>query len=225
MKYTGRRFYDFLTGLNPDFNLPDKIAFINCYTSIEVKEVLSRFCEKYYSSNNKRVLILGINPGRFGSGITGIPFTDPVALESDCGIINSFDKRRELSSHFVYDVIRNYGTTSTFFNNFLLSAVCPIGFLNGTKNYNYYDSGLLLQASHDFIENSLILHSKMNVSTEVVIALEKKRSVLEAFNNKLKLFGKIMVLNHPRYIMQYKLKDADRYIGEYCNVLNNFSAL
>ena len=43
-------------------------------------------------------LILAINPGRLGAGVTNIAFTDPVHLERDCGIANDFPKREELSA-------------------------------------------------------------------------------------------------------------------------------
>lgn len=39
--------------------------------------------------------ILGINPGRFGAGTTGIAFIDPIRLENECGINNSFPKKVE----------------------------------------------------------------------------------------------------------------------------------
>jgi hypothetical protein len=48
--------------------------------------ISSEFYRKYYSDENKRHLILGINPGRFGGGVTGVPFTDPKRLISECHI-------------------------------------------------------------------------------------------------------------------------------------------
>jgi len=36
--------------------------------------VADEFYHKYYNDYNSRLLILGINPGRFGGGLTGIPF-------------------------------------------------------------------------------------------------------------------------------------------------------
>ena len=50
----------------------------------------------------QRHLLLGINPGRFGGGVTGIPFTDPIRLQNVCGIENNFEKKQELSSVFIY---------------------------------------------------------------------------------------------------------------------------
>jgi hypothetical protein len=222
LKNTGNLFYDFLTGLNSNFNLPDKIDFINPYTSAGVKTVLKEFCDKYYSSKRKRVLVLGINVGRFGGGITGIPFTDPVALFEVCDIPNSFDKRTELSSRFIYEMINNFGGVKKFYDKFLLSAVCPLGFIKEEKNYNYYDSVGLSLAVNDLIKNSLQCHSEFNVQSDVVVSFGKKNADhLKRFNEEMKLFKKIIVLEHPRYIMQYKLSKKSDYIQSFCEVFND----
>lgn len=63
--------------------------------------ISSSFYKKYYNDNNSRHLILGINPGRFGAGLTGIPFTDPKRLESNCNIKFNGALAHELSSVFV----------------------------------------------------------------------------------------------------------------------------
>jgi Domain of unknown function (DUF4918) len=217
---TGSHFSKFLFQLQPQLKLPGNISVIIPYTKPEVKQVVKQFCSQFYSGNAKRFLILGINPGRFGAGITGIPFTDPVALETNCGIKNSFDKKQELSSRFVYELIAAFGGPGKFYDKFLLSAACPLGFLHGFKNYNYYDSATLLKASSDFIKHSLQQHAQFNIHNSVIISFGKKNaSCLEAFNRDLKLFGKVVTLEHPRYIMQYKLKSKGRYIDQYCDLL------
>lgn len=216
MKSTGSIFYDYLVNLKPKLRLPGNVTLINPYHQTEVRSVFKKFCESFYGNTNSRVLVLGINPGRFGAGITGIPFTDPVALSAYCGIANNFDEKRELSSRFVYDFITAFGGVEKFYNSFLLTAVCPLGFLHGTKNYNYYDSQDLLNASSKLIRESLLKFSTMNISNKVVISLGKKNAThLEKFNDELQLFGKIITLEHPRYIMQYKLKEKERYLDSY----------
>jgi len=67
------------------------------YKDEEVKRVTGVFFKKYYNDRKHRTLILGINPGRFGAGVTGLTFTDPIRLEAECGIPNKFDKKQELS--------------------------------------------------------------------------------------------------------------------------------
>ncbi len=221
MTATGKLFRDFLINLNPAVKLPAGVKFINPYLSDEVRSVLKSFTDTYYTGKQKRILILGINPGRFGSGITGIPFTDPVALEDYCGINNTFSKKKELSSDFVYRMIDAFGGPKLFYKKFLISSVCPIGFLKGNLNYNYYDSPELIRSVESFIRQSLSEHMKMNFKTDVVISLGKKNALfLNRFNAEMKLFGNVVNLEHPRYIMQYKRKQLNSYIREYLAVLS-----
>src|SRR5688500_19862347 len=98
------------------------------YTDPRIQSYLRTFLEKYFSDNRERTLILGINPGRFGAGITGVTFTDPVALADECGIPNDLARKRELSSRFIYAAINHLGGPEVFFQRCLLSAVCPLGF-------------------------------------------------------------------------------------------------
>ncbi|WP_373564491.1 hypothetical protein [Sphingobacterium sp. E70] len=39
-------------------------------------------------------------------------------------------------------------------------------------------------------------------------------------NQKEKLFGKMTILDHPRYIQQYKSKDKQLYIDNYIRLLS-----
>ncbi len=166
--------------------------------------------------------MLGINPGRFGAGITGIPFTDPVALGEQLGIANAFERQKEMSCSFVYEFINAFGGPKKFYSRFLLSGVCPLGLLNGTKNCNYYDSPKLLRATRLLIHESLTKHAAMNVRTDVVISLGKKNAThLEKINDELHLFKQIVTLDHPRYIMQYRLRSMPDYILQYTRLLES----
>ena len=82
--------------------MPKGIAVMNPYQDAAVFPLVKAFYEKYYNDNKTRTLMLGINPGRFGSGTTGISFTDPIRLETVCGILNMIPKKPELSSDFIY---------------------------------------------------------------------------------------------------------------------------
>ena len=99
----------YFTNLKSPINLPPKIYIANPYESKEVKRVVKKFFIKYFNDNNKRIFIFGINPGRFGGGLTGISFTDPVALKDECGIENNLGKHKELSSRFIYKFINEFG--------------------------------------------------------------------------------------------------------------------
>lgn len=64
----------YLQQLEPpcDIDLPDKtIQWLYPYKNPQTWSCVEQFYSKYYSDTNQRILVLGINPGRFGSGITG----------------------------------------------------------------------------------------------------------------------------------------------------------
>ena len=68
-----------------------------------------------------------------------------------------------------------------------------------------------------FIVSSLKTLVSLGVETDTCYSLgtgKNYRYLLE-LNEELKLFGKIVPLEHPRYIMQYKLKRKDEYIKKY----------
>ncbi len=96
-------------------------------------------------------MILGINPGRFGGGVTGIPFTDPKRVIEKCGLAYSGEMKHEPSSVFVYEMIDAFGGAIKFYEQFYIHSVCPLGFTNINNkgkaiNYNYYDSKELTKA-------------------------------------------------------------------------------
>ena len=111
--------------------LPEGVEVMNPFSDKETLEISEKFYRKFYPDANERHIIMGINPGRFGGGITGIPFTDPVKLENYCGIHNQMKKTTEPSAGFIYDMIDAYGGAEKFYNNYFIYAVSPLGF---TKN-------------------------------------------------------------------------------------------
>ncbi|HEY6907455.1 MAG TPA: uracil-DNA glycosylase family protein, partial [Ignavibacteriaceae bacterium] len=118
------------------------------------------FYNKFYNDKNERYLLLGINPGRHGAGVTGIPFTDTMRLEKYCGIkINGFNSY-ETSSEFIYRMIDAYGGVKKFYSRYYINAICPLGFTktntNGKNvNYNYYDDKQLTDIVSGFMLKSL----------------------------------------------------------------------
>jgi len=109
---------DFYFNMPEDLMLPDGIKTIYPYKDAETQGVMKVFYEKYYADTLPRGFLLGINPGRLGSGITGIGFSDAVALEKFCDIPNSFDKRSEPSASFIFEVIEAYGGAQKFYKDF-----------------------------------------------------------------------------------------------------------
>jgi uracil-DNA glycosylase len=204
---------------NLDFKavLPKEVEVMNPYKDKETYNICKKFYSKYYSDAHPRHLILGINPGRFGGGITGIPFTDPLRLKSVCGIENDFPKKQELSSVFMYEMIASFGGAQSFYNRFYISSLCPLGFTKHNKNLNYYDDRILENNIKNFVIDCLEQQLKFGINRKVAFCLgEGKNFVyLSKLNKEMKFFEKIVPLPHPRFIMQYKLKKKDEYIERY----------
>jgi hypothetical protein len=218
-------FADFVIEFNRTLNLtiplPPGVEVMKPFTNKNTLEISEKFYRKFYSDDYKRILILGINPGRFGGGITGIPFTDPVKLENICGIHNQMKKVTEPSASFVYDMIGAYGGPEKFYSIYFIHAVCPLGFTKDGINCNYYDSKPLEQALTPFITKSLkqILSFPVNVDRCYCLGNGKNFTYLSNLNNSHRFFKEIIPLPHPRWIVQYRRKKYWEFIQEYLEKL------
>ena len=117
------RILRFNDGLRLKAKLPDSIQVMNPFkdeNALLINKLTSLFYNKYYNDNNSRKLILGINPGRLGAGLTGIPFTDTKRLSAECGIRTDEISSHEPSSVFVYEVINAYGGPKRFYKDFFI---------------------------------------------------------------------------------------------------------
>src|SRR3989304_3808575 len=222
MSYFSSKAIDYFSNLKSPVKLPPQIEVLNPYENDAVKNTVNAFYQKFYNDDRKRIYILGINPGRFGGGLTGISFTDPVALRKYCGIDNQLGTKEELSSKYVYEVISHFGGVKKFFSQFFLSAIYPLALINDGKNYNYYDDNKLFLSLKSSLIASIKEQIKFGANRKVAICLGKKNAIyLKIINGELGLFDSIEVLDHPRYIMQYRKKKIDYYIIQYLTVLNN----
>ncbi len=210
-----------------DNPLPKGIRVMNPYAeNPEAMEASTRFYQKYYADDLPRKLILGINPGRFGAGVTGIPFTDTKRLKEVCGIRINNVSTYETSSVFVYEFIEAYGGPEAFYRDYYISAVCPLGFVRTGKNgkevnLNYYEIPELIALSKDFIIRSLEHQLAFGIDRECCFCFgnNKNYRYLSELNRKKGYFNQIVPLEHPRFIMQYRSKQKDRYIDKYLQVL------
>jgi len=215
------RILDFYSTLKIKEQLPQGVEILNPYKKAEVMKVCTAFYNKYYNDTKGRIMILGINPGRFGAGVTGIPFTDPIKLEKDCGIKNNFEKRGELSSDFIYRLIDIMGGPDHFYRHFYLGAVSPLGFVKDGKNYNYYDSRELTHTLKAFITRSLVEQIGFGIMFKrcYVLGQGKNYDYLKMLNLDLKLFDELIPLPHPRWVMQYRRKQLNEILVKTVNTL------
>ncbi len=196
------------------------VELVNPYSTDAVRDVIREFYNKYYNDSNKRLFVFGINPGRFGGGLTGISFTDPVALRESCKIANRLGERKELSSKFIYKVIDEFGGTKKFFSKAFLTALYPFAIIRDGKNYNYYDDKSLAEKLKPKIIETIKSQIEFGARRNFVILLGKKNAkYFSELNNEFKFFDKVIVLEHPRYIMQYRLKKIGYYINKYIGAI------
>lgn len=192
--------------------------------------------------------MLGINPGRYGAGITGVNFTAPKQLKENCGIDHHFKLTSELSAEFIYEMITEYGGVNKFYQDWFIGSVCPLGFVRrptqktikkgvtyrnpsekgeakqmeaGGKNLNYYDDKKLMEAVTPFIIDCINKQVAMGFDTEKCLCIggEKNFKFLSGLNAEHKWFKEIIPLPHPRFILQYRRKQKDQYIHQYLMAL------
>ncbi|MDR6461174.1 hypothetical protein J2786_004327 [Chryseobacterium vietnamense] len=220
-----RTFADHVIAFNENLsytgNLPEGFDVLNPYLdNPETLTVMQKFYHKYYNDSSRRKFIIGINPSRHGAGVTGVPFTDTKRLESVCGIKMESAHTHEISSVFMYDMIEDYGGADLFYKDIYINSPFPLAIVKKTKNgwlnANYYDDKRLFEAVKDFMIESLKKHISLNLDTSEVFILGKKNAdFISKLNNEAKLFDRMTVLEHPRYIQQYKLKEKQLYIDKY----------
>lgn len=203
--------------------LPTGIRIMNPFREQpHIKEIMRQFYEKFYNDHLTRQMIIGINPGRLGSGSTGVPFTDTKRMIDVHGINIEGFKTHEPSAVFMHEMFSAYGGVEKFYKDFYITSVCPLGFTSvqpGGKeiNYNYYDSKALTDAVYNFVVESMQKQLTFGIDTNTAFCLGigKNFAFLQQLNNKEKFFKKIIPLEHPRFVMQYKSKTKQEYIDKY----------
>lgn len=210
--------------------LPEGFRVLNPYLdNPETMTVMNEFYHKYYNDCQQRKFIIGINPSRHGAGVTGIPFTDTKRLASECGIIMKSAHTHEISSVFMYEMINAYGRVEDFYNHFYINSPFPLAIIRKTKgdnwvNANYYDDRSLFEMVKEFMIASLKEHISLGLDTSKVFILGKKNAdFILKLNKKEHLFDQCVILEHPRYIQQYKSREKQLYIDKYLLALNDIT--
>lgn len=226
MKTFAEKVIDFNRHLHYKGKLPEGFEVLNPYLdNPETMQVMRAFYQKYYNDAEQRKFIIGINPSRHGAGVTGVPFTDTKRLEKICGIKMQSAYTHEVSSVFVYDMIKAWGGAEHFYKNFYINSPFPLAIIRQTKdgkwlNANYYDDPDLFETVKPFMIASLKKHISLGLDTSEVFILGKKNATfINKLNNEAKLFHKATVLEHPRFIEQYKSKEKELYIDKYVREL------
>lgn len=225
-KTFGQKVMAFNAGLRFDSPLPPGFEVMNPFRENDCAIPASTaFYEKYYNDHMSRGIILGINPGRFGAGITGVPFTDPKRLSQCCHIdIPACKSAHEPSSRFIYEMIALYGGVDIFYRDWYINSICPLGFLKTGKtsvNANYYDKPELKLCAEPFILRTLRQQLAFGIRADLCFCMGKGKNMafLSQLNRKHKFFGEIVPLEHPRFIIQYRSDQLEAYARKYVDLL------
>src|SRR5690606_1398970 len=97
-----------------------------------------------------------------------------------------------------------------FYSEFYINSPFPLAIVRVTNqgnalNANYYDDVRLFKMVRGFMIDSLRKHISLGLDTSEVFVLGKKNAgFIEKLNQEEALFERLTVLEHPRYIQQYK---------------------
>ncbi len=231
MSSIGDRMLALLEGLHADdLDLPEDVIALDPMhgaNAREVRRIVRTFHDRFYADNAPRHLLLGINPGRLGAGTTGLAFTDTKRCESDLGIPVKGVRTHEPSSDMFYRFIRDAGGPERVYGRIYVSSLLPLGLArkgdNGTLlNLNYYDRKDVQEKVSPFITGWLHRLVEQGALTDKVFCLGKGKNAafLQQWNREHHLFGRVVPLEHPRYIMQYKARELDSYVLKYREALD-----
>jgi hypothetical protein len=124
-------------------------------------------------------------------------------------------------------MIAAFGGPEIFYSHFYINSLCPLGFTavnpKGKEvNYNYYDSKELTDAVYDFMVWNIQQQIAMGMYTDVCFCFGtgKNEAFLKKLNDKFQFFGKVVALEHPRYVMQYKSKEKRVFIDKYLDAFS-----
>ena len=122
-------------------------------------------------------------------------------------------------------MIEQFGGASSFYRQFYINSPFPLAIVRkvpGEKwlNCNYYDYPELFETLKAYMIVSLKAHISLGIDTSNVYILGKKNAqFIQNLNDEAHLFKRLHVLDHPRYIQQYKSKEKQLYIDTYLNTL------
>lgn len=217
----GERFARFVTTLKLDVELPEGFEVLDPYRDEEVRRVVREFCGRYYAGHHPRIGVWGINPGRFGAGVTGLSFTDPVSLRDQLGMATSIEGRRELSAEFIGMVIDAYGGPQRWYHDVFLSALSPLGFVRDGVNINFYDDRALERNIVPFVLDGqrAMIEAGVSKSGCVILGSGKLKSFVERYVQPMIGYDEVHYLDHPRFIMQYRRKQVTSYVERYVTTI------
>ena len=186
---------------------------------IDNKNNIVEFHKKYVEPNSPKIVICGINPGRNGAGLTGIPFIDFASLSQMLPCIKKNDW--EQSANFFFSIIQEFGI-ETFYRNFHVTNISWFGFsrIDKSKNVNYYEIPTEIQKYliNKFVEEMAFINPDYIIPLAEHVSWE-----LDSLKKQDKIKAKIGTrLNHPAWVMAHRRKDLNTWRKKYVDTLSKY---
>jgi hypothetical protein len=206
--------------------LSKKVTVYNPFKDLpQPTRIATGFYEKYFNDTHPRCTLFGINPFKWGAGLTGIPFTDYKRLQSECHIPYEGKASHENSSLFIYEMIRAFGGVEKFYRHFYFCWLCPVGFLDPSvpndKGASFYASRELMTIATPLIVENIRRQISIGIRTDIcfVIGAGQNDKALRQINDQHHFFKEIITLEHPGYIVRYHNNERSAYIDRYLQAL------
>ena len=115
------------------------------------------------------------------------------------------------------------GGPNTFFKQFFIGSVCPLGFTKEGKNCNYYDDKNLYKSIKGHLVDAINAQISFGALTDIAycIGQGKNYEYLAALNKENHFFRHIEPLPHPRWVMQYQKRNLNKHINTYVEKLRS----
>jgi len=211
---------DFYSNFKIPVSLPDGILLHNPFEDAERKAAIEQFYTKFFSDDNARIHILGINPSKLNHTSTGINYTDGLALKEFCGLDNGFSKGRELTSDFFYRVVLAMGGAEEFYKRVFAWAIMPISVTSKGGYVNYYDQAVEGALNEVITENVRWTSRRPSTGRALIIGTGENKKGFQNLEGSPFGYNDVKYLPHPRWIMQYNRDRIDKYIEQYVDALS-----
>jgi hypothetical protein len=223
MKSFADKVLQFNKSLDFKGKLPKGISIMNPFREDKkVNRVASQFYKKYYDDNGDPPYDTRHQPRQVRRRRNRYSFHRSETVGRKMRHPFHGELKHEPSSVFIYEMIDAFGGAESFYKQFYINSICPLGFTatnaRGKEvNYNYYDSKELIAAVYDFMCDSISKQIAFGIDTGTgfCFGTGKNEKFLRELNEEKKYFKNIVALEHPRFIVQYKSKTKQDYIDKY----------
>ena len=114
-------------------------------------------------------------------------------------------------------MIDDYGGPCSFYSDYFISAVSPLGYVRNGINLNYYDIKGYHSIFDGYVKLQIEQQLKMDINRNKAYSIGKGKNIkyLNYLNERYGFFKEIVPLPHPRWIMQYQRKKIQLFINKY----------